>query len=220
MIWMIFGGVLMEWQQIPLGPLQTNCYLLTKNDACLVVDPGEEGDKLIQIIDSQNAKPQAIILTHAHFDHIGAVDKIRDYYDIPVYVHEKEAKWLLDPALNGSQFFSIGHLIRIRPADYFLTEEKIHTIGDFTFEMFETPGHSPGSVSYYFKQEGIVFAGDALFNGSIGRTDLPGGNHEVLIRSIHEKLLSLPEDTTVMSGHGPTTTIRNEMDGNPFLNGF
>lgn len=210
----------MEWKQIPLGPLQTNCYLAIKDDACLVIDPGEEGDKLIGILDSHNIKPKAILLTHAHFDHIGAVDTIRDHYHVPVYIHEKEAQWLLNPGLNGSQFFAIGNLVRIRPADYFLTEEKEHCIGDFTFKMFETPGHSPGSMSFYFEQDGVVFAGDALFQGSIGRTDLPGGNHEQLLKSIHDKLLPLPEETLVLSGHGPITSIGNEMDSNPFLNGF
>ncbi|MGJ7921358.1 MBL fold metallo-hydrolase [Neobacillus sp. LXY-4] len=208
----------MEWKQIPLGPLQTNCYLIIKDEECLVIDPGEEGDKLIHIITSQKLKPKAILLTHAHFDHIGAVDLIRDHFQIPVYVHEKEAKWLLNPSLNGSQFF--GKLVRVKPADYILSEEKEFRIGSFDFQIFETPGHSPGSVSFYFKSKGIVLAGDALFNGSIGRTDLTGGNHQQLINSIHEKLLTLPEKTIVLSGHGSITTIAQEMDSNPYLNGF
>lgn len=210
----------MEWRQIPLGPLQTNCYLLIKEETCLVIDPGEEGEKLIGLIDELNTKPQAILLTHAHFDHIGAVDTIRDYYKIPVYIHEKEAKWLLDPSLNGSQLFIQDHLVRIRPADYFLVNEETRKIGDFSFKIFETPGHSPGSVSFYFEDTEIVISGDALFNGSIGRTDLPGGNLETLLRSIHEKILTLPEETKVLSGHGPITTVGNEMDSNPFLHGF
>jgi hydroxyacylglutathione hydrolase len=216
------GGVAMKmnWKQIPLGPLQTNCYLVIKGDACLIFDPGEEGEKLISEINKQLVSPKAILLTHAHFDHIGAVDTIRDHYQIPVYVHEKEAKWLLDPRLNGSQFFGIGPLVRVKPADCILTDEKELTIDDFTFSVFETPGHSPGSVSFYFKNDGFVLSGDALFSGSIGRTDLPGGNYEQLLKSIHTKLLALPEDTYVLSGHGPVTTIAKEMDSNPFLNGF
>lgn len=210
----------MEWKQIPLGPLQTNCYLVIKENVCIVIDPGEEGNKLTGIIDELNIKPQGVLLTHAHFDHIGAVEEIREQYKIPVYVHEKEAKWLLEPSLNGSQFFISGNLVRLKPADHFFADEQIVTIGDFNFQLFETPGHSPGSVSFYFKEEGIVLAGDALFKGSIGRTDLPGGNREQLIRSIHDKLLPLPEETLVLPGHGPATTIGNEMDSNPFLNGF
>lgn len=210
----------MKLEQLPLGPLQTNCYLIANSqNSCLIVDPGEEGDKLISFIENKQWKPQAILLTHCHFDHIGAVDIIRDKYKIPVYVHEKEADWLLDPALNGSQNFFAG-TVRLKPADKTLTGEGMLTIGDFTLEVLETPGHSPGSVSYYFKDLELVFSGDALFHGSIGRTDLYGGNHQQLIESIHKKLLVLPENTVVLPGHGPATTIQREMDSNPFLNGF
>lgn len=211
----------MIWEQIPLGPLQTNCYLLTgSNNSCLIIDPGEEGKKLINHLQKRKLKPQAIILTHAHFDHIGAVDAVRDHYQIPVYIHEKESKWLMDPALNGSQFFMLGQQIRAKQADNHITSETELIVGDFHFQILETPGHSPGSISLYFKDAGIVAAGDALFQGSIGRTDLPGGNHEQLLTSIHKKLLVLPEETQVLPGHGDVTTIGDEMDHNPFLNGF
>lgn len=210
----------MNWEQIPLGPLQTNCYILASSQkTCLIVDPGGEGQKLIKHIEKRHLKPQAILLTHAHFDHIGAVDDIRERYQIPVYLHEREAKWLTDPALNGSQSFVMGQ-IKADPADHLFSAEGKLSIGDFTFEVFETPGHSPGSVSFYFEQDGVVAAGDALFQGSIGRTDLREGNHEQLLKSIHDKLLTLPEDTQVLPGHGLTTTIGAEMDYNPFLNGF
>ncbi|MFE8695450.1 MBL fold metallo-hydrolase [Cytobacillus sp. FJAT-53684] len=211
----------MEWHQLPLGPLQTNCYILSKEDnTCLIFDPGEESGKLRRFIEQKQLKPLAIILTHAHFDHIGAVDDTRDEYNIPVYIHEKEADWLLDPALNGSHFFEMGKLVRGKPADHFITDEKELKVGDFSFQIFETPGHSPGSLSFYFKDAGLVISGDALFSGSIGRTDLPGGNQDQLLRSIHEQLLTLPEETIVLPGHGPATTIGQEMDSNPFLNGF
>lgn len=211
----------MEWNQIPLGPLQTNCYVLSnENKDCLIFDPGEESGKLSGIIEQKGLKPLAVILTHAHFDHIGAVDEIRDAFSIPIYIHEKEAAWLPDPALNGSHLFKIGKLIKARPADHIITAEQELSIGEFTFNILETPGHSPGSVSLYFRDAGLVVAGDALFSGSIGRTDLPGGNHQQLLESIHNKLLSLPEETEVLPGHGPVTTIGLEMDSNPFLNGF
>ncbi|MDQ0156396.1 MBL fold metallo-hydrolase [Robertmurraya andreesenii] len=209
----------MNWEQIPLGPLQTNCYIIAnKEKKCLIFDPGEEGSKLIRHLEQRKLTPLAILLTHAHFDHIGAVDDIRNRYHIPVYLHEQEKGWLMDPALNGSQFFMMGP-IKVNPADHVINGEGKMEVGDFSFEVFATPGHSPGSVSYYF-EDGFVVSGDALFQGSIGRTDLPGGNHEVLIKSIHEKLLVLPEETQVLPGHGPTTTIESEMDSNPFLNGF
>jgi len=211
----------MNWFPLPLGPLQTNCYILSRKDgSCLIIDPGEEPNKIIQYISSKKLNPKAILLTHAHFDHIGAVDPIREKYSIPVYIHKKEESWLSDPALNGSQFFLHGEKIKARQADHVITAEKRMEIEGFSFEVFETPGHSPGSISFFFKEDGIAVSGDALFQSSIGRTDLPGGSHEVLLKSIHEKLLVLPEDTLVLPGHGPATTIGQEMDSNPFLNGF
>lgn len=210
----------MKWTQIPLGIMQTNCYIVEKDQACLVFDPGSEGNKLIEWLEEKELKPIAILLTHAHFDHIGAVDEVRNHYKIPVYLHEKEKNFPTDPTLNGSSYFRTSSPIVANPADFLLAREESMKVGDFEFSIYETPGHSPGSVSYYFQSEGFVISGDALFNGSIGRTDLPGGNQSVLLESIHEKLLQLPEETVVMPGHGPTTTILDEMDSNPFLNGF
>jgi hydroxyacylglutathione hydrolase len=211
----------MKWKQVPLGPLQTNCYLIyDNNNSCLIVDPGDNPRKLSSVIEQLELKPVAILLTHAHFDHIGAVDSIRDKYAIQVYMHEKEKEWLTDPALNGSKHFMLSNMITARKADHFFKGEGDLAIEGFSLSVFETPGHSPGSVSFYSPDHQFVVAGDALFQGSIGRTDLPGGNHNQLIRSIHERLLVLPEDTEVLPGHGPTTTIGYEMDSNPFLNGF
>jgi glyoxylase-like metal-dependent hydrolase (beta-lactamase superfamily II) len=210
----------MKWSQIPLGIMQTNCYIVENPDGtCLLFDPGSEGKKLISWLDEKNLKPIAIMLTHAHFDHIGAVDEVRDFFQIPVYIHENEKKWLSDPMLNGSYQFTKTN-IKINPADFLLTAEEKWELKPFEFTVFETPGHSPGSVSYYFEDEGVVISGDALFKGSIGRTDLIEGNQSQLLNSIHDKLLTLPEETIVMPGHGPTTTIAEEMDNNPFLNGF
>lgn len=210
----------MKWRQLPLGPLQTNCYLFS-NDVkeCIVIDPGGDAPKLNSILQKQHLKPVAILLTHAHFDHIGAVDDIRNQWKVPVYVHKNEKDWLSDPTLNGSQFFMAGS-VQVSKADEIIKGEGMLTIGSFSLQVFETPGHSPGSVSYYVEEIGVVFSGDALFASSIGRTDLPGGNHDQLIKSIHDKLLILPEETLVLSGHGPETSIEVEMEGNPFLNGF
>jgi hydroxyacylglutathione hydrolase len=211
----------MKWFRIPLGPLQTNCYVLTEEDgSCLVIDPGEEGPKLQHWLREKKLSPIAILLTHAHFDHIGAVDFIRNQYSIPVYIHTRESKWLGDPHLNGSGKFAMIEPIRVNDADVLIEKEQSLEIGSFTIQVLETPGHSPGSVSFYFEKNRMVVSGDALFQGSIGRTDLFGGNHKQLINSIHQKLLTLPEDTLVLSGHGPETIIEDEMDSNPFLNGF
>jgi len=210
----------MEWIQMPLGRMQTNCYVLVKEDgSCLIVDPGGDGEKLIEFLREKNINPIGIVLTHAHFDHIGAVDVVREEYNVPAYVHINEKDWLTSPSLNCSDFMQVGK-IQVKEADITISEEQELTLGSYTFQVFETPGHSPGGISLYFKDKGIVLVGDALFNGSIGRTDLPGGNHEQLLHSIHGKLLNLPEETIVLSGHGPVTTIGNEMNSNPYLNGY
>ncbi|GIN73566.1 hydroxyacylglutathione hydrolase [Bacillus sp. J14TS2] len=206
----------MKWMQIPLGPLQTNCYLLVnERKECIIFDPGSQGEEFNQYVADQQLQPLVILLTHAHFDHIGAVDQVKKQWKIPVYLHELEGEWLTNPSLNGSGRF--GDDITAQPAEYLITGEGELKIGPFSFEMFHTPGHSPGSLSYYIKEVQAVVAGDTLFAGSIGRTDLPGGSHSQLLLSIQTKLLTMPGETEVLPGHGPTTTILDEKRGNPFL---
>lgn len=211
----------MKWRRMPLGPVQTNAYFLWNNDLeCLIIDPGSESQKIFSFVNEHKLKPVAVLLTHAHYDHIGAVDEVRNKWNIPVYIHKKEQDWLVDPLLNLSARTPFSDEIVLKRADEVITGEGDLSIGSFKLKVFETPGHSPGSVSYYVESEQLIFSGDALFEGSIGRTDLPGGNHEILIKSIHNKLLVLPEETLVLSGHGRETTIQQEMDTNPFLNGY
>ncbi|MFS1517932.1 MBL fold metallo-hydrolase [Bacillus sp. SCS-151] len=211
----------MNWEQIPLGPLQTNAYILrNEQNECIIFDPGSEGDSFNELLTRKSLQPLAIVLTHAHFDHIGAVEDVRKKWGVPVYIHKAEQDWLTNASLNGSAFFSLGAVVCDRPADVIIDKEQQLTIGSFHFTVFETPGHSPGSLSFYCESIKTVFSGDTLFAGSIGRTDLPGGDHQQLLDSIHAKLLSLPEDTIVLAGHGPETTIEIEMSSNPFLNGF
>ena len=167
---------------------------------------GSEGESLNEYLHKEGFTPLAIVLTHAHFDHIGAIDAVRDKWGIQVYIHELEAEWLTNPVLNGSTRF--GARISAGAAENLLTEEKRLVIGPFNLDILHTPGHSPGSISYYSQEANAVLAGDTLFEGSIGRTDLPGGSHSQLLSSIKGKLLSLPGDTVVLPGHGPATTIR------------
>ena len=205
----------------PLGYIQTNCYVVSNSEKhCLIVDPGGDGDKLIGELKKLNMKPVAILLTHAHFDHIGAVDQVRDAYEIPVYIHTAEKKWLMDPAKNGSGKYAEIPSIVVKEADVLIQQESKLDIGSFSCQVFHTPGHSPGSVTFYFKDDEFALVGDTLFQNSVGRTDLPGGNEAELLKSIHSKLLSLPETTIIYPGHGAATTIEDEMTSNPFLNGF
>ncbi|AEH53756.1 MULTISPECIES: MBL fold metallo-hydrolase [Heyndrickxia] len=209
----------MKWKQLPVGPIQTNCYILWNHEKdCLIFDPGAEFERLHAFIGENALNPLAVLLTHAHFDHIGALDAVRDAYKIPAYIHQKEEMWLGDPGQNGSHFFGMGE-ISARGAEKLIAGEDMLKIGSFSLQVLETPGHSPGSVSYWLPDHNIVFSGDALFSGSIGRTDLPGGNHGVLQESIHTKLLVLHPDTIVFPGHGPQTTIGAEKSSNPFLGG-
>ncbi|QBP40910.1 MBL fold metallo-hydrolase [Paenisporosarcina antarctica] len=205
----------------PLGPLQTNCYVISnKEKHCLIIDPGEQGETLLKEIRRLQLKPLAILLTHAHFDHIGAVDVVREFFKIPVYIHQAEKSWLADSTKNGSARFRELPLVECKPADVLIEGEGQLEIGPFSCYMFYTPGHSPGSITYWFEEDGFAIVGDTLFQGSIGRTDLPHGNDKELIQSIHNKLLTLPENTICYPGHGNPTTPQEEMNQNPFLNGF
>lgn len=206
-----------------LGPIQTNCYIISNaQKECLIFDPGEEGARLVKEIRKNGLKPLAVILTHTHFDHIGAVDALRDVFDVPLWVHEKEVTWLADPSKNGSSKYAELPNYVVRPPldEHIIKEEKTIEIGSFQFEVVFTPGHSPGSVSFIFKEDGFAIVGDTLFKQSVGRTDLLNGSTKVLLASIHNKLLSLPEETIIYPGHGDYTTPAEEMESNPFLNGF
>ncbi|MCU9613867.1 MBL fold metallo-hydrolase [Caldibacillus lycopersici] len=207
----------MKWEQIPLGRVQTNCYCLSIDSKCIIIDPGAEGEKLAQILQEKGLRPIAILLTHGHFDHIGAVDFLREKYSIPVYIHKKERDWLSNSSLNASTFFFPDEPMQIKPADFEISGAGKLTIDEFSFTIFETPGHSPGSVSYYVEAVQFIVSGDALFYGGIGRTDLPGGNQQQLLSTIKETLFALPEETIVLPGHGPKTTIAREKQSNPFL---
>lgn len=205
----------MNIEVMPLGPLGTNCYIVWERQHALIIDPGGDSHAIKSFCEKQAIEPQAILLTHAHFDHIGAVDSIRNHYGIEVYLRHEEAEWLENPQLNGSVLFTGGEIKTQRPEHYL--QPGSLTIGGFSFDVLHTPGHSPGSVSFVSYESKIVFGGDVLFQRGIGRTDLPGGDYWQLIKSIREKLLPLDDSYTVYSGHGPETTIGAEKRLNPFL---
>ncbi|NJH87132.1 MBL fold metallo-hydrolase [Staphylococcus agnetis] len=207
----------MEISYLPLGFVSTNTYFVTNEDALLIIDPAGESHKILDKIKSMNKPLKAILLTHAHFDHIAALDDVLDVYPVPVYMHKNEHDFLTNPAKNGSQKFQeLGlPIITSQAKPQFIDEGDIQLHG-FDISVLYTPGHSPGSLSYVFKDFAVV--GDTLFNNGIGRTDLYQGDLETLIDSIKDKLFELDETMPIYPGHGPSTTIENEFM-NPFLNG-
>lgn len=207
----------MNWKKLNLGPLGTNCYICMEENQSVIVDPGGEGAEIIELLRELKLTPIAVLLTHAHFDHIGAVDEISSYYSIPVYLHEAEKEWLSNPNLNGSAFFPVEE-VTVNATNFHLSLGRF-SIGKFEFEIRHTPGHSPGSVSFIEHEEKLVISGDALFNQGIGRTDLPGGDMDILLDSIENQLYTLGEEYRVLPGHGPETTIGNEKNSNPFIKG-
>lgn len=198
-----------------LGPIGTNCYIVYDKGKALLIDPGAEPDKIAEFLEREGLKVQAILLTHAHFDHIAALDEIRETVDTDVYIHENELYWLSDPQMNGSSKL-IGNEIVMKPAEFTFKMGPME-IGDFLFEVIHTPGHSPGSVSFLFDQNEFIISGDVLFYHGIGRTDLPGGNMAEIEATIQNKLYQLKESLTVYPGHGPHTTIGEEKQNNPFV---
>lgn len=199
------------------GPYQTNCYLLSAEGAqgCWIIDAGfEPGAMLRRAAELGGVK--AIILTHTHIDHIAGVHAAKQAFpDAPLCVHAAEAGWLQDPRLNLSAFS--GKPTTTPPADRTLAESDTISVHGHEFSVLHTPGHSPGSISVYCPGSSLVISGDALFAGSIGRTDFPGCSFEQLAESIRTKLYALPDDTRVLPGHGPATTIGNEKRSNPFV---
>lgn len=204
----------MKIETLPLGQLQTNCYLVHHQNEGLIIDPSAEAAVIIRYLDKLEVQPKAILLTHAHFDHIGALEEVRNHYNIPVYMHKAESDWLSTPSLNGSSKF-VGLEVKASDPDHFL-QEGTHTIGGFNFEVRESPGHSPGGLAFIFHEQEWILGGDSLFKESIGRTDLQGGSYEKLIESIQKKFYTLPDSYSVFPGHGPRTTIGHEKKHNPF----
>lgn len=211
----------MELLVLPVGPIEANCYfLIGENRDTIIFDPGEEAEEIKNVIEVNNLTPVAIILTHAHYDHIGAVNEIRETYRIPLYQSSIEKDWLNNPMLNGSgRHPEFADVVIEKPADFYLDTMGMHQIGEFKFELQHIPGHSPGSLVFIFEENGFAIVGDVIFKGSVGRTDLPNGSHTDLMQGIYDYIVPLPGDLVLFPGHGGPTTVQQEIDTNPFLNG-
>ena len=215
----------MIYVRIPVGMLQCNCLIIgdPKSHEALVVDPGDEVGRILDMLGRYKLKVQAIISTHAHIDHVGGLAKLHQYTGAPVMMHSEDLP--LYHGLEEQAAFLGMATPEMTDVDHLLKEGDTLPWGNFQASVIHTPGHTPGSVSLYLPQEcGKVklaqpqlFAGDTLFAGSIGRTDLWGGSMEQIMESLHEKLMKLPEETMVHPGHGTITTIGEEKQSNPFL---
>ena len=203
------------------NPFQENTYVLYNDQKhCIIVDAGcyfeEEKNQLLHFIQQNDLQPVLLLNSHAHLDHVFGLNFLKEkFVNIPFTLHEREIPVLHSAPVVSKQY---GIPCDIPPTpDYFINEKSELKLGDEKIKILFTPGHSPGSLSFYFEQEKFVLSGDALFQQSIGRTDLPGGDFSTLIQSIHDKLFSLPDETKVYSGHGSVTTIRDEKNFNPFV---
>lgn len=199
-----------------LGPFATNCYVLAEGDACWIVDASFEPAPLIADVRSRTLVPQALVLTHAHVDHVAGITEVRRAFPaLPIWLHEAEADWLSSPMLNLSAL--MGMDVTAPGPDRLLRHGDPLTLGNSTWEVRHTPGHSPGGISLWCPAHKTVIGGDALFAGSIGRTDFPGSDFDTLARSIRTQLYTLPDDAVVHPGHGPATTVGHEKRTNPYV---
>jgi glyoxylase-like metal-dependent hydrolase (beta-lactamase superfamily II) len=209
----------MEVRMFTVGQIAENTYIFRRDgsDRGLIVDPGDEADKLLAAIDALGIQLDGILLTHTHFDHVGAVAPVARATGAEVWVPKIEAFVLADimkfvpwPGFGPYESYDAEHELE--------GGERLELAG-FEIDVLSTPGHSPGHVTFSIPDEGAVFSGDVLFQGSVGRTDLPGGDGKALIRSIRDKLLPLGDDIAFICGHGPMSTIGQERQSNPFLQG-
>ncbi|WP_347487712.1 MBL fold metallo-hydrolase [Desulfoscipio sp. XC116] len=205
----------MIFEGFGVGPMDANCYIIgcDKTGVGAVVDPGAEGGRILKRLQALKLECKYIILTHGHVDHIAALEEVREATGAEVLMHTQDAGMLTNPAQNLSMF--MGAALKLKEAERLLEEGDIIQVGEVAVEVIHTPGHTPGGIS--LKAGNVLITGDTLFAGSVGRSDFPGGNHNVLINSIKTKLLVFPDGTRVYPGHGPASTIGSEKKHNPFL---
>jgi hydroxyacylglutathione hydrolase len=206
-------------EALTVGPFQENCYVIGDEEtgAGALVDPGDEAARIALAVEQTGLDIGQIIITHAHIDHVGAVAALADEYACPVLMHA-EAEPMLRQLPSQAMMMGL-RFGKVPTVDRHIEDEEVLEVGGLRLKSLYTPGHAPGHLAFYLADEGLVLSGDALFAGSIGRTDLFGGDMDLLMRSINERLLTLPDETRVLPGHGPETTIGEERANNPFLGG-
>jgi len=205
----------MQVHSMEVGPIGTNCYIVVneKNKEAVMVDPGGDPERLIALIGKLGVSIKAIMLTHGHMDHIGAVAEMKEFTKAPIYISEKDDNMLDNPESNLAAF--MGTELHCPPADYHYDQGDKLTIAGMEFKIYATPGHTPGGVCIH--TDDSVFCGDTIFCESVGRTDFPGGSYMTLVESIKDRILVLPDKTKLYPGHGPSTTVDWEKRRNPFL---
>jgi hydroxyacylglutathione hydrolase len=204
-------------EKMVLGMVQTNTWFVIneKTKELILIDPADDAGRIIRKIEADGLKLQGILLTHGHFDHIGAVDDLRAYFkDVQCYAGEKEEEVLENGSYNLSASWAAALSIR---ADRLLRDKETLTLAGFKIKVIETPGHTKGGVCYYLSEEGVLFSGDTLFRTSVGRTDFPTGSMSQIVRSVQYLTENLPGDTVVYPGHQEITTIAYEQRFNPYL---
>lgn len=211
----------MKFKIIPVTPFQQNCSLLwcEKTRKAAVVDPGGDIDRILSTAEASNVKIEKILLTHGHVDHAGGVAELKSRLGVPIEGPQQEEKFWIDQLPQQSQMFGFPRIEAFVP-DRWLNDGDTVVFGGVTLEIFHTPGHTPGHIIFFHRQEKIAFVGDVLFQGSIGRTDFPRGDHQTLIASIRQKLWPLGNDVTFIPGHGPSSTFGEERESNPFVGDF
>jgi hydroxyacylglutathione hydrolase len=205
-------------RKLELGPFAANCYIVGSESTKegMIIDPGTMPDEILKNVEELGLTIKVIALTHHHMDHVGALAAVKEATGADVAIHADDARYLRGGG-PITQIFGLSQESPTPTPDRLLKEGDVIDIGELHFRVLHTPGHSPGGICLLEKDEGIVFSGDTLFQFSIGRTDFPGGSHERLIQNIKDKLMVLPDNTTVCPGHGPDTTIGIERRVNPFL---
>jgi hydroxyacylglutathione hydrolase len=204
---------------IPVGPLQCNCSIIgdEATHEAMVIDPGDDIDDILAIINQHKLKVKQIVITHAHIDHVGGAMKLRAQTGAPILLNQNDYA-LLKMLDVQAAWLGMKPPGAVEIENELKDGQKVEA-GSLSANVLHTPGHTEGSVCLYFPAEKMLIAGDTLFAGSIGRTDLPGGSYQKIMRSLHDRVLALPDETVVIPGHGPTSTIGDEREGNPFLKG-